>query len=186
MVSVLALWLPIVLSAVFVFAASSVIHMTPLWHRTDYPKAPDEDKIRDALRPLRIPPGDYMIPRPSNSQEMRAPEFLDKVKQGPVLMLTVMPNQPFSMGRNLILWFVWCLVVSAFSAYVAGHALGVGAEYLRVFQIVGAAAFMGHALALWQMSIWYRRALSLTVKSTIDGLIYALLTAGTFGWLWPH
>jgi hypothetical protein len=186
MVSVLALWLPIVLSAVFVFAASSVIHMTPLWHRTDYPKAPDEDKIRDALRPLRIPPGDYMIPRPANSAAMRAPEFLEKMKQGPVLMLTVMPNQLFTMGRNLALWFVYCLVVGVFSAYVAGHVLGAGTAYLRVFQIIGATAFMGYALALWQMSIWYRRALSLTIKSTVDGLIYALLTAGTFGWLWPH
>jgi hypothetical protein len=25
---------------------------------------------------------------------------------------------------------------------------------------------------------------SITLKSTIDGLIYALLTVGTFGWSW--
>jgi hypothetical protein len=36
------------------------------------------------------------------------------------------------------------------------------------------------------MSIWYSRAWINTIKSTIDGLIYALLTAGTFGWLWPR
>jgi hypothetical protein len=39
---------------------------------------------------------------------------------------------------------------------------------------------------LWQMSIWYRRSVSVTMKSTIDGLVYACLTAGVFGWLWPR
>ena len=41
-------------------------------------------------------------------------------------------------------------------------------------------------LALWQMSIWYRRAWSTTIKAMIDGAIYALLTAGAFAWLWPR
>ena len=58
--------------------------------------------------------------------------------------------------------------------------------YLRVFRFAGATAFIGYAVALWQMSIWYRRAWSTTIKATVDGLIYALLTAGTFGWLWPR
>jgi hypothetical protein len=26
----------------------------------------------------------------------------------------------------------------------------------------------------------------LTIKEVFDGLIFALLTAGTFGWLWPR
>ena len=73
-----------------------------------------------------------------------------------------------------------------FAAYVAGRALAPGTEYPRVFQLVGATAFVGYSLALLQTSIWYRRAWKLTIKSIFDGLIYALLTAGTFGWLWPH
>jgi hypothetical protein len=101
-------------------------------------------------------------------------------------MLTVMPNGPMSMGRNLGLWFLYLAVVSLFAAYVAGRALPVGAQYLQVFRFVGTAAFLGYAAALWQMSIWYRRAWSTTIKATVDGLIYALLTAGTFGWLWPR
>ena len=40
-------------------------------------------------------------------------------------------------------------------------------------------------LALWQISIWYHRSWATTIRSTIDGLIYAALTAGFFGWLWP-
>jgi hypothetical protein len=183
MTSLLALWLPILLSAVIVFLASSVIHMTPLWHKGDYPKVPNEDQLRNALRPLAIPPGDYMVPRVSDPKEMRSPEFLEKVKQGPVMVLTVMPNAPFSMARNLASWFVYLVAVGIFVGYVAGRALGPGADYLQVFQMASATAFVAYVVALWQMSIWYQRSWSLTFKATLDGLIYALLTGGVFGWL---
>ena len=55
---VAALWLPILLSAVLVFVASSIIHMASPWHKSDYPKMPNEDGVMDALRPFAIPPGD--------------------------------------------------------------------------------------------------------------------------------
>ncbi len=181
-----ALWLPILLSAVIVFVVSSLIHMVLPWHKSDYPKMPNEDKVMEALRPLAIPPGDYMIPRPTSMQEMRSADFIEKMKKGPVMVVTVMPNGPTQMGRNLVLWFLYAVVVSYFSAYIAGRALPVGSEYLHVFRFAGAAAFLGYSVALWQMSIWYRRAWSTTTKATVDGLIYALLTAGTFGWLWPR
>lgn len=180
-----SLWVPILLSSVIVFVASSIIHMAPLWHKSDYPKVPNEDKFMEAVRPLGIPPGDYMVPRPSRA-EMRSPEFAEKIKRGPVMVVTVMPNAMPSMGRNLVLWFFYSATVGFFAAYVAGRALPPGTEYLRVFQLVGATAFIGYSIALWQMSIWYRRAWGTTIKATVDGLIYALLTAGTFGWLWPR
>jgi hypothetical protein len=186
MTGLFALWLPILLSAVLVFVASSLIHMASPWHKSDYPKVPNEDRVRDALRALAIPPGDYMIPRPSSRQELRTPEFAEKVKTGPVVMITVMPNGPMSMGRNLGLWFVYCVAVSVFAAYIAGRALPPGTAYLEVFRFAGATAFIGYAVALWQMSIWYRRAWTTTIKATVDGLIYACLTAGTLGWLWPR
>ena len=181
-----ALWLPILLSAVLAFVASSLIHMASPWHKSDYPKVPNEDALMDALRPLAIPPGDYMIPRPASMQEMRSPEFLERLSRGPVMVATVLPNGPGNMRRNLGLWFVYQVVVSIFAAYIAVHALPVGAPYLAVFRFVGCTAFIGYSLALWQMSIWYRRAWSTTIKATIDGLIYGLLTAGVFGWLWPR
>src|SRR5512138_383390 len=106
-----ALWLPILLSAVFVFIASSLIHMASPWHKSDYPKLKNEDKVMDALRPLAIPPGDYLIPCPSSREEMRSPEFAQKVKAGPMIGFTVMPSGGISMRRNLILWFVYCVAV---------------------------------------------------------------------------
>jgi hypothetical protein len=181
-----SLWLPILLSAVVVFVVSSIIHMASPWHKHDYPKMPNEDKAMDALRPLAIPPGDYMMPRPSSRQELRSPEFTEKINKGPVMVVTVMPNGQTGMGRNLVLWFLYSAIVGLFAAYVAGRALPAGTPFLRVFQLAGATAFIGYSLALWQMSIWYRRAWSTTVKATVDGLIYALLTAGMFGWLWPR
>jgi hypothetical protein len=186
MTTLASLWLPLLLSAVFVFVASSIVHMVMPWHKTDYHQIPSEDRVMEALRSFAIPPGDYMIPRPSSMEEMRGPAFAEKVKQGPVMVVTVMPNGMMSMARNLALWFVYIVVVTLFAAYVASRALAPRVDYLQVFRFVGATAFIGYALALWQMSIWYRRAWSTTIKSTIDGLIYAGLTAGTFGWLWPR
>jgi hypothetical protein len=185
MTGILELWIPILLSAVIVFVASSIIHMALPWHKGDYPKIPNEDKVIAALRPLAIPPGDYMVPRCASHKDMNTPEFAEKLKQGPVMVVTVLPNGPFSMGRNLSLWFVYSVVIGVFAAYLAGRALPHGANYLHVFRFAGATAFIGYAMALWQMSIWYYRSWSVTIKSTIDGLIYAGLTAGTFGWLWP-
>ncbi|HEV8600062.1 MAG TPA: hypothetical protein VGQ69_11925 [Gemmatimonadales bacterium] len=181
-----ALLLPILLSAVLVFLASSVIHMMTPWHKHDYGKVPNEDKLREAVRPLAIPPGDYMVPRPASTEEMRSPEFMEKFKQGPNLIMTVLPTGAWSMGRNLALWFLYCFVVGIFAAYIASRALPPGAAYLEVFRFVGCTAFVGYSLALWQMSIWYHRALGTTIRLTIDGLIYALLTPGVFGWRWPQ
>jgi len=186
MVSLSALWLPILLSAVIVFAASSLIHMAPLWHKNDFPRMPREEEVLAALRPLAIPPGDYFLPLPRSRAEMRSPEFQDKLTKGPVAVMTVMPNGMFNMTRNLVQWFLFVVVAGFFVAYITSRALPVGAPYPRVFQIAGATAFIGYALALCELSIWYRRSWSLTLKAAFDGLIYASLTAGTFGWLWPR
>jgi len=181
-----ALWLPIVLSAVIVFVVSSIIHMATPWHKGDYKKVPNEDAFRAAVGPMAIPPGDYMVPRAESMKDMRSPEFREKFEKGPVMMMTVYPGGSMSMTGSLVLWFLYSVVIGIFAGYIAGRALPPGTLYLHVFRFVGATAFLGYAAALWQFSIWYHRAWSTTIKSTIDGLIYALLTAGTFGWLWPR
>jgi hypothetical protein len=186
MTTLTSLWLPVLLSAVFVFVASSIIHMATPWHNTDMARLPDEDKVLDALRPFGLPPGDYMAPRPGSTKDLKSPEFSAKMQAGPVLTLTVQPPGPFSMGRSLLQWFLYCVAIGIFAAYIAGRALPPGAHYLQVFRFAGATAFLGYSAALWQMSIWYRRSWLTTTKSTIDGLIFGLLTGGTFGWLWPH
>jgi hypothetical protein len=186
MVPILSLWIPIVVSAVFVFVASSIIHMVLPFHKNDLRPLPQEDAVMEALRRFEIPPGDYCMPRPSSMAAMKTPEFAAKMKAGPVAFLTVGPSGPPSMGPSLALWFLYTLVVGVFAAYIAGRALPTGAPYLAVFRFAGCTAFLGYSLALVHDSIWYKRNWGTTFKSIFDGLIYGLLTGGTFGWLWPH
>ncbi|HSJ63364.1 MAG TPA: hypothetical protein VK922_05580 [Gemmatimonadaceae bacterium] len=185
MVPLVSLWIPILVSAVLVFLVSSVIHMVLGYHRTDLVGVPAEDAVMDALRPFDLPPGDYMVPHGGSMAAMKDPVFVEKLKRGPVAMMTVYPSGSFTMGGSLAQWFAFSVLVSLFAAYVAGRALGPGAAYLDVFRFAGTVAFAGYALAQFQDSIWYKRKWSTTLKNVFDGLIYALVTAGVFGWLWP-
>jgi hypothetical protein len=117
---------------------------------------------------------------------MRSPEFLERLRKGPHFVATVLPNGMMPMGRPLALWFVYSAVIGLFAAYVAGRALPVGAPYLAVFRFVGVTAFLAYSGALWQQSIWFGKSWGTTLRSTLDGLLFGLLTAGVFGWLWPR
>jgi hypothetical protein len=184
MVDIASLWLPIFLSSVLVFILSAIIHMAPLWHKNDYPRIQDEAKVMDALRPFALTPGLYVMPRAADSKDMRSPEFAEKMKKGPVVMMTVLPNGTVSMGKSLSLWFLYVLAVGVMCAYVTGRALPAGASYLHVFRFAGTTAFLSYAAAVWQGTIWYGRPWRLSLKDTFDGLLFALFTAGIFGWLW--
>jgi hypothetical protein len=180
-----ALWLPILVSAVGVFVASSLIHMVSAWHRSDYVAPPDQDRVLDAMRPLALPPGDYFLPRPTTREEMRSPAFDEKLKRGPVVIMTIAPNAPFSMGQMMGLWFVYLVVVAAFAGFSAGYLLPPGSNPAKIRVLSGVTAFAGYALALWQMSIWYKRSWGTTFRATVDGVLFAAITAFAFGWLWP-
>lgn len=179
------LWAPILLSAVIVFVVSSLIHMLLTYHNSDFRKLANEDAVMEALRKLNLPPGDYGVPCAGSTKAMKSPEFTDKLTKGPVMFMTVMKSGVPKMGGSLVLWFLYGVVVSIFAGYIGFHAVGIGGNYLSVFRFVGCAAFMGYSLALLQNSIWYKRNWGATLRSMFDGLIYGLLTAGTFGWLWP-
>ena len=186
MVSLMSLAVPILLSSVLVFFASFVIHMVLPYHWTDMRTVPREDEVMDALRRFAIPPGDYAMPCSGTPANMRKPEFIEKQTRGPVVHMTVIKAGPPSMGKNLTLWFLYSLVVGVFAAYITSRALAPGSEYLQVFRFAGTIAFLGYALALAHDSIWYQRSWATTWKYMFDGLVYGMLTAGTFGWLWPR
>ncbi len=185
MVALSSLWLPVLVSALLVFVASSVIHMVLGYHNSDYKKLPREDDIAAALRPIAIPPGDYFLPWAGGAAGMKDPAFQEKWKKGPVASMTVMPPGANFMGAQLVQWFVYAAVVAFFAGYVATRTIPPGGDYLTVFRVVGTTTFMGYVLGLWQMTIWYQRSVATTLKSTFDGLLYACLTGGAFGWLWP-
>ncbi len=186
MVPTLTLWLPTLLSAVIVFIASTIMHMVLPYHHNDLRKVPKEDEVMEALRKFGIPPGDYAMPLAGSMEAMKSVAFIEKMKAGPVAFVTIRPSGPPTMTKSLILWFVYLVFVSFFAAYMAGRALGPGAPYLAVFRFAGTAAFGAYSLALLQHSIWWGRNWGTTWKSVVDGFVYACLTAGVFGWLWPR
>jgi hypothetical protein len=186
MVSLAALWLPILLSAVIVFVASSILHMLLPLHKSDYRQLPEEERVMDALRSAGVTPGPaYHFPHCTH-QQMKAPATIEKYKRGPVGLLTIIPSGAPNMGKYLGQWFVYCIVVGIFVAYLAGRTLGPGTHYLQVFRVAGTAAFLAYAFGQFQDSIWKGQTWGVTLKHVFDGLVYGLLTAGTFGWLWPR
>jgi hypothetical protein len=182
-VALASLWLPIVLSAITVFVVSSLIWMVIQWHNADWQELPDEDKARAALR--GTPPGQYSVPHAADGKARQQDAWQAKFKEGPVAMLVVLPQGDAAMGRQLIYWLAYTLVLSTLIAYVAGTTLTAGTDYLKVFQVtstVGVLAYAGNAAT---GAIWFGHTWSRTLKDIVDGLVYALATAGIFGWLWP-
>ena len=105
MVALLDLWLPILLSAVFVFIASSVLHMVLPIHKADYAQLANEAEVLSAMREHGVSPGSYMFPHAGSMKEMGEPEFVEKLNLGPVGHMTILPNGPWNMGKSLGQWF---------------------------------------------------------------------------------
>jgi len=185
MVSLASLWLPILVAAGIVFVASSILHMALPWHFKDFKKVPHEDDVLEALRNAGIASGDYMFPCSENPRDMRSPAMKEKLARGPLGTMTVRLTGPPAMGRSLVQWFIYCIAIGVLAGYVTSLGQGPGAAYRPVFRMSSAAAFIGYSGALWQGSIWMGRSWGTTLRSTIDGLVYGLLTGGVFGWLWP-
>lgn len=185
MATLMILWLPILLSAVIVFVASSIIHMLLPYHRSDYKQLPDEDKVRATLRAGNLQRGLYVFPFCSH-KDMKSPAMMEKYKEGPVGFLTIVPNGPPAMAKFLVQWFVFCLVVGYFVGNVTLHSVPLGAHYRIVFRMAAVAGFMAYGLGNFVNAIWKGQTWTATIKEIFDGLVYALLTAGTFGWLWPR
>jgi hypothetical protein len=183
--SIIHLWLPIIVSAAAVFIISSIIHMVLPYHKSDFRKLPREDDVREALEKSHIHPGEYMFPYTTDSKERNSQEFKDKMNNGPSGILVVFPAGPFNMGSGLVKWFLFCIIVSIFAAFISWHALIPGAVFHSVFRYAGVTAFSGYGLALIQDHIWFRRKWDKTLKYLFDGFIYALFTAAIFGLLWP-
>lgn len=185
MISLFHLWLPIVVSAVLVFVASSVIHMVFKWHNSDYRKLPNEAEVAEALRKGSPAPGQYVLPHCMDMGDMKSPEVQKKFVEGPVGLLYLKASGMPNMGSALVGWFVFNVVISFMVAYLTSRTLAPGAPYLQVFRVAGTVAFLAYAGNAAQASIWMGKPWRSTAKEILDGLIYGLVTAGAFGWLWP-
>ncbi|QDU84293.1 hypothetical protein Pla163_14000 [Planctomycetes bacterium Pla163] len=185
MVELSALWLPILAAAAAVFVLSSVVWMVLPWHKNDYRKLPNEEAVRAAMGGA-VPPGQYCLPHASGPEQWKDPEYLRKVQEGPVAMLSVMPNATPNMGANLGAWFLYSLVVGTLTAYVAGHSLDPRASFGSVLRLAGTVAVMGYALAILPGAIWHGRRWTPVLKEAFDGCLYGAATGLVFAALWPE
>lgn len=185
MVPLSALWLPIVLSAVVVFIASALAWMMMPHHKKEFGGLSDEDGFLEVMGKQGLSPGQYMFPYCEDHAQQSTPEMIEKYERGPVGMLTIWPTGVHKMGKSMGLSMLYYLAVSFMVAYVAGRTLGPEAHYLAVFRIAGTFAILAYVGALFPRSIWFGRPWSSTFKEFADGVVYGLLTAGIFGWLWP-
>ncbi|MDP1832247.1 MAG: hypothetical protein Q8K67_09325 [Geothrix sp.] len=185
-VSLAQLWIPILLSAVCVFAASSLIHMVLKWHASDYRALSNEDEVRAAIRKGTPAPGQYVLPHCADMKDMAKPGMQQKYKDGPVGFLMLSPSGAPNMGKALGQWFLYSVVVAFMAAYVASRTLGPGTHYLQVFRVVGAVSFLTYGFGSIPMGIWAGKPWGSVIKDLADALIYGLLSAGVFGWLWPR
>lgn len=188
-VSVGVLWLPIVFSAVLVFVGSAVIWMAFKWHEGDWKRVGQESELQEALRKVGVTTGQYMFPHldPHASDKAAAKAaWVERYAKGPVGVILAGTPGTMNMAKQMGQMFVYFLVVSFFVAYIASHALGQGAPYLKVFQVVGATTFVAYGAGSFTDSIWFYKSWRSTWLNVLDALIYCGLTAGTFGWLWPR
>jgi hypothetical protein len=183
--TLVSLWLPILVSSVLVFVASSLVWNVLGAHKWHIKGLPDEGAAAEALAKQAVAPGMYTIPYSSNPAAMKDPAFQEKLVKGPVAVITVRrPGMP-NMGGFLGCWFLYLLAVSYLVALVCGQTLHRGDPYMHVFTVALGVAFGAYSFAQIPNAIWWGRPWKSAFKEVADGLLYAALTAGTFGWLWP-
>ncbi len=180
-----SVWLPVVVSAVAVWLLSSVLHMVLKYHSADHRPLPDEEGVAAALRKAPPSPGVYMLPYCADMSEMKDPAFVEKYSKGPVAIVKVMKSAPPAMGKYLLLWFLFCLLVSFTAGYVARHTLAAGAAGLEVMRLTGTFAFAGYGFGALVNYIWAAEPLPNVLRALLDAALYALATGAVFWWLWP-
>ena len=180
-----SLWLPVVVSAVTVWLVSAVVHMALKYHRADYRQLADEDSIAQAVRRVGPAPGLYVMPYLMDPSRMKDPAVRKRYEEGPVALLTVLRNGPPAMGKHLVQWFLYCLLASFVTGYLARHTLSPASDGLKVMQITGTVAFAAYGFGYFQDSIWQGIPWSNSLRGLFDAALYALTTGLVFRLLWP-
>ena len=172
------LWIPILASAAAVFVVSSIVHLVLPIHKNDYASLPDEEAILAALRDQQVGPGEYSFPFTESMQEMQEPATIEKFSRGPVGFLTVMPSGPPGIGKNLVIWFGYSILISVFAAYITSF-LAINSPR-EAFRLTGTVAVLAYAATHIYNSIWKAQPWQTTLKNIFDGILYGLVTAAIF------
>lgn len=183
-VSITQLWLPILIATVCVFFASSIIWMLLPYHKPDIKAIPNEAEFDEAINKLGIAPGFYMYPNCQNAKDMKSEAFKARWESGPWGTINVMGHQP-NFAMNLLKTFIAYGLITVMVAYISGMALGPGADYMDVFRVVATAGILGHCMGALAGSFFLGTPTRFIVTCFIDGVIFALITAGVFASMWP-
>lgn len=184
--ALLALWLPILLSAVVVFVISSLIHMVVKWHASDYQGFANEDAVRDAIRAGRPAPGRYVVPFCKEMKDMGSAEMQRKYQEGPIGQVVIGPNGQPNMGKYLGLWFLWSLVIAIAAAFIVTQLMGLAPGRARASaKLFGAVTFVAHGFGTVTESIWMMRPWRSSLKYLLDAGLYAIGSGVIFYCLWP-
>jgi len=178
------LWQPILLATVLCFVMSALVWMFGPHHKTEWKAPPNQDGVMDQLRHAEA--GAYLFPYADRSDKAAFAEAMKRFAAGPAGVLFIFPRGMMNMGKMLGQHFAFFLFVSFMLAYVGHHSGLDGQPYLRVFQVIGAMAFMIYGFGSAPESIWFARPWKSWMLGAVDGLLYALVTAGAFGWRWPR
>lgn len=184
-VSLLQLWMPILLGTFLAWIASAIIHVVAKYHNSDYQALSNEDEVMDAVRNGSPKLGIHTLPYCTDMSEMNKPEVQEKFNKGPVAVLAVFPNGLPNMGKLMPQQIAFFLVGSILIAYCATQVLAAGTDYMTVFRFVTTVGFLAFGWAMVPMSIWFGHTWSSTMKYLVDAMIYAVMVAGSFAWLWP-
>ena len=177
--------LPILLGTFFAWMASGIIHMAIKWHNSDYQKLSNEDEVMDAIRKGSPGNGLHNFPYCIDMNEMKDESVQARFNKGPVGFVTIIPNGLPPMGKLMIQQISYMLIGCVLIAYCAALALEPGADYMTVFRFVGTVGFLAFGWGLVPNSIWFGQSWPTTFKYLVDALIYGLVVAGSFAWLWP-
>lgn len=178
------LWLPIILATAACFILSSLAWTVLPHHRGDFRQVKDFDALTQALKAQGLQPGFYMFPYTDDQKAMRTPEFQELYARGPWGTLNLWPAKP-AMGRNLVITFLYFLIVSAAIAFVGYESLGPGADAMRVFLITAIVGVLAYCASGILNTIWFRVPFRNILSNLADGVAYALATGALFAWLWP-
>ncbi len=184
MVLLSQLWLPVLVSAIVVFLASFLAWMVLPHHKKDIKTLPNEKALTDHLRSLALPAGTYMWPGCQPGQGMDSQEFKDRYAAGPWGSINVLASRP-NFGRNLVLTFLFYIVVSVFVGYLSSLARPAGAAFLPVFRVAGAAGVLAYCAGSIPNAIFFGKPGRFVLTDLVDGIVYGLLTGATFALLWP-
>lgn len=180
-----SLWLPVLVSGLVVWIASAIVWMVLPHHRSDFKSLKDEPSVADALRKQGLAPGHYRVPYCSDMKTMKDPAFLKKLEDGPVALIVLTKPGPPAMGKSLVLYLGFNVLLSFVVAYIARHTLQASSSGAEVFRLTGTVAIASYSFGVIPESIWMGRPWPNTIKSVIDAVAYGVLTGAVFMLLWP-